>query len=203
MKFVAYSIVFLGLFIAHAGVHAGVTISGTGKTPEEACWEHDYKGNEHARDKTTCFTRCQPSMPIFDGTNYYHASKAPKHKGSCKASKYDAGYQGQKEWLAANPKPGSPPPLPPVVKPGVAAPKTGINLVQFQAGVPNSERARLSIVNNSNERGITAYQVSVRDGRYSFPARVIEEGTVVLEPKTSWNKEFHQWGAEKWTYKAQ
>lgn len=197
MKLVHQILVICAVASAHPAAMAGTKIVGRGATPELACWDHDYRANEHARDKTTCYTSCKPKQLQFDGTSYVFRSTAPNQQGSCKKAKYDRSYIGRKQFLAKFPPPGSEPKQPPAQQADIT-PKRGINEASWQPGVPNSERARLTISNRSSDRGITFYRVSVRDSRYSFPARVIEQGEVILEPNTSWTREFHQWGATEW-----
>ncbi len=122
LKFTHQAAAIVTLVLVHSGAIAGVNITGTGSTPELACWNHDYNANEHARDKTTCYTSCKLEQTTFDGTNYSFTSGAPNHKGSCDKPKYDRDYIGRTEFLTMYPKPGTLQPEKPaeaIVSPGV------------------------------------------------------------------------------------
>lgn len=87
--------------------------------------------------------------------------------------------------------------------PKVPEPKRGITTATLTR-VGNSDSAVLTIVNNTNERAITSYQVFATDQRYPTmnKERVVEEGEVVLEPKREWKREIHSWGAQdSWRHK--
>ncbi|RSN83382.1 hypothetical protein EA770_07245 [Acinetobacter baumannii] len=190
------------LMIISTGTYAGVTITGTGETPELACWNHDYNANERARDRTTCYTSCKLDKVTYDGNLYKFSSGVPNHQGSCKKAKYDRGAKGRDWFLSNYPKPGS--------KIEVKKEKNnsdisneirnGVNSAVLQT---NGNNAALVVTNPTNYRGRTYYKVYVRDTGYSFPQRVLESGEVIVDPKTTWVKHFHQWRAADWNLEYQ
>lgn len=187
-------------FVAGASLavpaHAGVTINGIGSTPELACWDHDYRANEHARDKTTCYTSCKPDKATFDGTNYRYTSTAPNQRGSCKAKKYDRGYMGHQEFLTRYPKPGSTQTLssPPAQQPS-EEPKWDLVTVSFRC---QGNNASMTVSNPTSTPALVNWQTFARDTGYSFPSRVIDAGQAVIAAQSTETRNFHSWRAADW-----
>jgi hypothetical protein len=173
---------------------AGEYRTGTGATPEKACWDYNRQANRLADTNNTCYESCKPAKVVPKGTVYTYRNSIPNHERSCRKNKrYDRDPISTEEFLRRYPRPGT------SAEAEVdETPVRGINTVDFKKHYPAPDRAVLTIVNNTSKVGVTSYSVSVRDSRYSFPARVIEEGQVTLKPQQSWSKEFLQWGAADW-----
>lgn len=70
------------------------------------------------------------------------------------------------------------------------------NTVTFTEG---GERCRLTVVNNTQQRCSTVYEINVfdtDDGRWELH----NNGTVTLGPGDRWSEEFHKWRANRWRY---
>lgn len=106
MKIRFYASVIALVLTAPLVADAGVNVTGTGATPELACWDYERKANRVADTNNTWYMSCNPSQPTLSGGQYTVTISVPNHGGRRK-SKYNRTPMSDAAFLSTYPKPGA------------------------------------------------------------------------------------------------
>ena len=172
---------------------AGESITGRGDTAAQACWNYNYKANNHARVNGSCWGKCVAAKVVNVNGKFEYTFNNPNHPGSCPKAKYDGGGgRSDRDFYTAFPPPAG------ITNPYAAltTPSAGTASYSFIKNFPAANQAKLSILNATNSE--VRFDCEIK--RFSNGAwGVYAVEFFIIQPRSSVDKGYHSFDKVEWS----
>jgi hypothetical protein len=174
---------------------AGKDITGRGDTVDQACWNYNFKANQHAKSHNSCWGICVPEKVTTVNGKFEYTFNNPNQKGSCPEKKYDGGEgKTDKDFYAAYPPPAG------IANPHAvpASPSTGTASYIFRNHFPAANQGKLSISNTTSSEVRYNCEISRKSkGVWGVYATEL----FIVQPNSSVDKGYHSFDTVEWDAK--